>query len=113
MIVDSHCHAGKGDGLTGPWDTSAPLERYMLRAEAAGIDLTVLLPAFHSDYRTANRELAAIVSSRPDRFVGYAMVHPVRDAGRVAAMIREATEEYGFLGIKVHRHDARITREIC
>jgi len=23
MIIDSHCHAGKGDGLTGPWDTDA------------------------------------------------------------------------------------------
>jgi hypothetical protein len=26
MIIDAHCHAGKGDGLTGPWDTNAPLE---------------------------------------------------------------------------------------
>ncbi|HEU0302639.1 MAG TPA: hypothetical protein VFR37_24475 [Longimicrobium sp.] len=25
MIIDSHCHAGKGGGLTGPWDTDAPL----------------------------------------------------------------------------------------
>jgi hypothetical protein len=23
MIVDCHCHAGKGDLLTGPWDTDA------------------------------------------------------------------------------------------
>jgi predicted TIM-barrel fold metal-dependent hydrolase len=28
-------------------------------------------------------------------------------------MVREAVEGYGFCGIKVHRHDARITREIC
>jgi uncharacterized protein len=28
-------------------------------------------------------------------------------------MIREAVEDYGFTGIKVHRHDARISREIC
>jgi len=28
-------------------------------------------------------------------------------------MVREAVEEHGFVGIKVHRHDARITREIC
>ena len=20
-IIDCHCHAGTGDGLTGPWDT--------------------------------------------------------------------------------------------
>jgi predicted TIM-barrel fold metal-dependent hydrolase len=28
-------------------------------------------------------------------------------------MIRTAVEEYGFVGIKVHRHDARISSEIC
>ncbi|MEA2694791.1 MAG: uncharacterized protein QOJ16_4178 [Acidobacteriota bacterium] len=113
MIIDCHCHAGKGDGLTGPWDTAAPLENYLRRATAAGIDHTVLFAAFHSDYRVANREVARIVQSRPDRFWGFAFLHPVRDRGRVEALIREAVLEYGFRGIKVHRHDARITREIC
>jgi PqqA peptide cyclase len=32
MIVDCHCHAGDGDGFTGPWDTTAPLDRYLVRA---------------------------------------------------------------------------------
>jgi predicted TIM-barrel fold metal-dependent hydrolase len=113
MIVDCHCHAGKGDGLTGPWDTAAPLAAYLRRAARAGIGRTVLFAAFHSDYRVANREVAAIVRSRPDRFYGFAFIHPERDRGRVAAMVREAVEGYGFRGIKVHRHDARITREVC
>lgn len=113
MIIDSHCHAGKGDRLTGPWDTAAPLERYLQRAAKAGIRRTVLLAAFHSDYAKANREVARIVGSRPDRFYGFAFVHPERDRGRVAAMVSEAVTRFGFCGIKVHRHDARITREIC
>lgn len=113
MIIDCHCHAGKGDGLTGPWDTAAPLDRYLKRAAQAGIERTVLFPAFHSDYRRANREVARIVASRPSRFFGFAFVHPVGDGGRVDALIREAVERHGFVGIKVHRHDARITREIC
>jgi len=113
MIIDSHCHAGKGDGLTGPWDTAAPLDAYLRRASRAGISKTVLLPAFHSNYREANREVGGIVASRPDRFFGFAMVHPSRDAGRIGEMVREAVERFGFRGIKVHRHDARITREIC
>jgi hypothetical protein len=25
MIIDCHCHSGKGDLLTGPWDTDAPI----------------------------------------------------------------------------------------
>src|SRR6266545_384299 len=113
MIVDSHCHAGRGDGLSGPWDTAASLGRYLPRAEGAGIQRTVLLPVFHSDYRVANGELARIVSSHAGRFFAYAMVHPTRDAGRVVALVREAVEGFGFCGIKVHRYDGRITREVC
>ncbi len=113
MIIDCHCHAGKGDGLTGPWDTAAPLQKYRRRASTAGINRTVLFPAFHSDYAVANREVARIVASRPDRFYGFAFVHPDRDRGRVFAMVRVAVEQYGFRGIKVHRYDGRITREIC
>jgi predicted TIM-barrel fold metal-dependent hydrolase len=113
MIIDCHCHAGKGDGLVGPWDTSAPLTDYLRWAGKAGIDRTVLFATFHSDYATANREVARIVASRPNRFYGFAFVHPQRDQGRVAEMIREAIESHGFVGIKVHRHDARISREIC
>ncbi len=113
IVIDCHCHAGKGDGLTGPWDTSAPLSAYLRRAVVAGIERTVLFAAFHSNYQAANREVARIVASRPERFYGFAFVHPERDRGRVARLVQEAVEGYGFCGIKVHRYDARITREIC
>ena len=36
MIIDSHCHAGKGDGLSGPWDSSAQLGSYLKRADEQG-----------------------------------------------------------------------------
>jgi uncharacterized protein len=113
MIVDCHCHAGIGDGLTGPWDTEAHLGRYLARAARAGIDRTVVWAAFHSDYAVANRQVARIVGASRGRLYGFAFVHPIRDAGRVLALVREAVEAYDFRGIKVHRHDARITREIC
>ena len=113
MIIDCHCHAGKGDGLTGPWDTRASLGKYLRRAASAGITHTVLLAAFHSDYRAANREVARIMASRPERFYAFAFVHPERDRGRVGRLVKEAMAKGRFVGIKVHRHDARITREIC
>jgi len=113
MIIDSHCHAGKGDGLTGPWDTAAPLDKYLVRAARAGITRTVLFAAFHSDYAVANREVARIVSSHPDRFFGLAFVNAVNDRGRVQRLVRQAVEEFGFVGIKLHRYDAPINREIC
>jgi predicted TIM-barrel fold metal-dependent hydrolase len=113
MIIDCHCHAGKGDGLTGPWDTSAPLHDYLRRALSAGISRTVLFAAFHSDYAVANQEVARIISRSPDRFFGFAFVHPDRDRGRIHELVEIAVERYGFTGIKVHRHDGLISREIC
>ncbi len=113
MIIDCHCHAGHGDGLTGPWDTVAPLGKYQRRAAQAGIQRTVLFAPFHSDYAVANREVARIVARHPQRYLGFAFIHPERDRGRVRAMVEEAVRRFGFCGIKVHRHDARITREVC
>ena len=103
MIIDCHCHAGTGDGLTGPWDTRAPLENYMHRAAQAGILRTVLFAAFHSDYRQANQEVAHLVAGHPGRLYGFAFVHPDRDRGRIHSMVHEAVSRFGFVGIKVHR----------
>ena len=113
MIIDCHCHAGPGDGLTGPWDTDAPLRLHIPRARAAGIDRTVLFAAFHSDYRLVNRIVGQIVRRHPALFYGFAFVHAERDRGRVRTLVAEAVGEFGFCGIKIHRHDARITREVC
>lgn len=113
MIIDCHCHAGSGDGLTGPWDTRAPLDKYERWAREAWIEHTVLFPAFHSDYHAANWEVARMVVRNRARYSGFAFVHPVRDQGRVASMVEALVRRAGFCGIKVHRYDARITREIC
>lgn len=113
LIIDCHCHAGKGDGLTGPWDTDAPLRPYLGWAEEAGIRRTVLFAAFHSDYAEANRQVAALVQQQPDRFYGFAFVHAQRDRGRILPMVQTAVQQYGFCGIKCHRYDARLSREIC
>lgn len=113
MIIDCHCHSGPGDGLSGPWDTRAPLGDYLCRAQAAGIAHTVLFSAFRDDNAAGNRDLARTIAKDPDRFLGFAFIHPQRDRSRVRALLREAVEELGFVGVKVHRHDAALTREIC
>ena len=113
MIVDCHCHAGPGDLLSGPWDSDAHLRYYIRNAARAGIDRTVLFPVFHSDYAHANRCVAQIVARHPDRFYGFAFVHAERDRGRIGELVAEATQAYGFRGIKLHRHDAPITGEVC
>jgi uncharacterized protein len=113
MIIDGHCHAGLGDGFNGPFDTEAPLEKHLERAARAGITHTVLFAAFHSDYAVANEGVAAIVRQNPARFSGLAFVHALRDRGRILQMVTRAVRVHGFRGIKCHRYDARITREIC
>lgn len=113
LIIDAHCHAGKGDGLTGPWDTRASLKNFIGWANDAGINKINLFAAFHSDYAIANAEVANIVKQNRQKFFGFAFVHAVHDRGRVFELVRKAVEDYGFCGIKVHRHDARISREIC
>jgi predicted TIM-barrel fold metal-dependent hydrolase len=112
-IVDAHCHAGPGDGFTGPWDTEAPLAVYLRRCDEAGIARSNLFAAVHSDYAVANDAVGRIVTGRPRRFTGFAFVHAERDRGRVLQMVRHAVQAYGFCGIKVHRRDARLSREIC
>jgi predicted TIM-barrel fold metal-dependent hydrolase len=113
VIVDCHCHAGKGDRLTAPWNTAAPLHPYLRRARAAGIHKTVVFSAFHSDYRKANSQVAEIVSRHPNRLIGFAFVHALRDAGRISQMVHHAVARWGFRGIKVHGHEAMPTREVC
>lgn len=113
MIIDGHCHAGRGDALNAPWDTDAPLGTYLRRARAAGIDKTVVFSAFHSDYAAANAEVASIVAANPSRLIGFAAVHAHRDRGRVDRLVGRAVREWGFRGIKVHRHQAALNREIC
>jgi predicted TIM-barrel fold metal-dependent hydrolase len=113
MIIDGHCHAGRGDGLTSPWDTEAPLGPYLRRARAAGIDRTVVVAAGNTDYTGANREVARIVARHPGRLLGFACVHAQRDAGRVRQILGEAVRRWGFRGVKVHRYDAPASREVC
>jgi predicted TIM-barrel fold metal-dependent hydrolase len=113
MIIDCHCHAGKGDIVTAPWNTDAPLGTYLRRARAAGIDRTVVFPVFHTDYDHANAHLARLVAAHPDRLIGFAFVHAARDAGRILAMVEKAVTRWHFRGIKVHGHEAMPTREVC
>jgi predicted TIM-barrel fold metal-dependent hydrolase len=112
VIVDFHCHAGRGEQMTAPWTTDAPLGAYLRRARAAGIGLTVVIPTFTLDSRLANRELAAIVRRHEPRLIGFAWIHPKRDRGRVNSLVQEAVH-LGLRGIKVHAGETMPTREVC
>jgi hypothetical protein len=99
--------------MTAPWNTDAPIETYLRRARAAGIDKTIVVSPFHSNYVKANSQLAQIVASHPARLIGFALVHAKRDAGRISSIIERAVNEWGFRGMKVHASEAMPTREVC
>jgi len=113
MIVDCHCHAGKGDKMTAPWNTDAPIEPYLRRARAAGIDKTVVLAPLHGNYQQANAQVARIVARYPRRLIGFTFVHCRRDAGKIFGMVKHAVTRWGFRGIKVHGFEAMPSREVC
>jgi len=112
MVIDCHCHAGLGDLLNAPWNTTAPLRAYLRRARGAGIDRTVVFPLFHSDYAKGNAQVARLVAQQPDRLIGFGFVHPRKDEGRIREMVAQCAR-WGFRGMKVHGHDASPTREVC
>jgi predicted TIM-barrel fold metal-dependent hydrolase len=113
MIIDCHCHAGKGDLMTAPWNTDAPIEPYLRRARAAGIDKTIVFAPFCSDYSTANQQVAGIVARYPSRLIGFAFIHAARDTGQIFQMVERAVTQWKFRGLKLHGHDAMPTREAC
>lgn len=111
LVIDAHVHIGTGDGLHGPWDTSAPLSLYLRRARPAGIRGAVIMAPLTSDYPAANVTIARIIRTRPG-FLGYLFVNAGTEAGQVGARVASAVAQ-GFCGLKVHAHDARITREVA
>jgi hypothetical protein len=52
LIIDCHCHAGRGDALTAPWNTTR-LEP-TCAARKSWHHAHDCFPAFHSDYVVAN-----------------------------------------------------------
>jgi predicted TIM-barrel fold metal-dependent hydrolase len=49
----------------------------------------------------------------PGRLTGFAFVHCAHDRDRMEELVAEAVRGLGLRGLKAHRHDARISRELC
>src|SRR4051794_9452127 len=87
LVIDAHCHAGRGEALSAPWTTFADPEVTLRRAEEAGIDKTVIFPIENPTYEKANEEIARLVERHPDRFIGFAKHDPIAEAGRIARLL--------------------------
>lgn len=113
MLIDSHCHAGLGDGLSGPWDTRAELGAYLRRCDAAGITRSVVFAALQSDYRVGNAQVAELVARHRGRLIGFVFLDARMSRAVMAGELERHVVRGGFRGIKVHRGDAPINRRLC
>src|SRR4051812_43264791 len=107
LVIDAHCHAGKGEAMTAPWTTFADPEVTLRRAAEAGIDRTVIFPIENPTYEKANEEIARLVEKYPGRFVGFAKHDPDREAGRIERLLTREVRQLGLKGLKLHKTPTR------
>jgi predicted TIM-barrel fold metal-dependent hydrolase len=108
LIIDAHCHAGKGlnygkdDPAAAPWTTFNDPDWTLRRMAQAGIDRAIIFPINNDTFEKANQEIAGYVRQHPDRLLGFAKHHQVNEAGRIRAMLTREVRELGLRGLKLH-----------
>jgi predicted TIM-barrel fold metal-dependent hydrolase len=108
IVIDAHCHAGKGmnysknDPASPPWTTYNDPMWTLHRADEAGIDKTIIFPINNQTYENANEEIASYVRRWPDRFIGFAKHDSGTEAGKIRDMLRREVRELGLRGLKLH-----------
>lgn len=107
LVIDAHCHAGRGQALSAPWTTRADVDITLRHMAEAGIDRTVIFPINNAEYEKPNQEIAEICGRRPDKFIGFAKHDPQTEAGRIGALLRREVRELGLKGLKLHRLPTR------
>jgi predicted TIM-barrel fold metal-dependent hydrolase len=107
LVIDAHCHAGRGTAMSAPWTTRADPEVTLRHMAEAGIDRTVIFPINNAEYEKPNQEVAEVCGRYPGKFIGFAKHEPQAEAGRIAGMLRREVESLGLKGLKLHRLPTR------
>ncbi len=107
LVIDAHCHAGRGQAMSAPWTTRADPEVTLRHMAEAGIDRTILFPINNPDYEKPNQEIAEICGRYPGKFIGFAKHDPQTEAGRIRPLLRREVESLGLKGLKLHRLPTR------
>ena len=108
IVIDAHCHAGKGmnygkgDELSDPWTTYNDPRWTLTRAAEVGIDKTIIFPINNTTYKDANEEIASYVKRWPDKFIGFAKHDAKTEAGNIRNMLRHEVLQLGLRGLKLH-----------
>lgn len=108
MIIDAHCHAGRGinyatsDPNSDPWTTYNDPRWTLRRARQAGIDKTIIFPINNETYGKANEEIASYVKQWPNEFIGFAKHDSKTESGKIRKMLIHEVRDLGLRGLKLH-----------
>lgn len=101
MIIDAHCHAGRGLKMQDPWNTRGDLRITLRNMAEAGIDKTIIFPIENPGYEKANEEIAEICGRNPKQFLGFARHDEAIESGRIARLLKREVESLGLKGFKI------------
>jgi predicted TIM-barrel fold metal-dependent hydrolase len=107
LVIDAHCHAGKGEALAAPWNTFNDPEVILRHADEAGIDKSIIFPLDNPTYERVNEEIARIAAKYPGKFIGFAKHDPVSEAGRIKQLLTHEVNDLGLKGLKLHKLPTR------
>ena len=107
LVIDAHCHAGRGQAMSAPWTTRADPDITLRHMSEAGIDRTVIFPINNADYEKPNEEVAEICGKYPNKFIGFAKHDPQTETGKIRRMLKREVESLGLRGLKLHRLPTR------
>lgn len=107
LVIDAHCHAGRGQAMSAPWSTRADPEITLRHMAEAGIDRTVIFPINNTEYEKPNEEIAEVCAKYPGKFIGFAKHDSQTEAGRIQKLLRREVESLGLAGLKLHRLPTR------
>lgn len=99
MIIDSHVHVDEVPAL-GWMDPPETILRLMDEAGIARAAIMTYTDAPASNERAIDY-IAEAVAAHPQRFVGYARIHPWY-GDRALGLLRRAINDLGFKGLKLH-----------
>jgi uncharacterized protein len=107
LVIDAHCHAGRGEAMSAPWTTRADLEITLRHMAEAGIDRTVIFPINNASYEKPNQEIAEICGRYPGKFIGFAKHDSQTEEGRIRSLLKHEVGTLGLKGLKLHRLPTR------
>jgi predicted TIM-barrel fold metal-dependent hydrolase len=107
LVIDAHCHAGRGQAMSAPWTTRADPEITLRHMSEAGIDRTVIFPINNANYEKPNEEVAEICGKYTNKFIGFAKHDPQTEVGKIRGMLKREVESLGLRGLKLHRLPTR------